>query len=457
MEQSVGVRVPLYPRTECCLLVACGHVMFLRRLHLDVTINTVSAVQHEADIHVSAEELKPHFDRAYENFRPKAELRGFRKGKVPLPMIKKIYGEAIENDALDTIANELYRKAMEEREIRPIGTPAMIDMDYRRNEYFRFRIKYEVKPAIALQQYKGIAVDKPVRTVDDREIDAEIHHLRRLNSTTVDALEATDAEHVVTANVQELDESGAPLIGKKSTNSRFYLADEALAPEIKAALASSKVGGVYRAAVESRHDDHSHTHAFEFTVTALQKVELPPEDEAFVKKVTGDKVALVEEFRKNIRADLERYWEDQGNARVNDAIANELVRLHEFPVPDSIVEAFLDSFVEDIRSRSRDRQLPAGFKEGDFRTESRAQAVWQARWLLLKERIAEEEKITVTDDDLLALAEREAARLTIDKNRLMEYYRSTGSAAERILTDKVMAFLRSHAVVTEQALKEPAV
>jgi trigger factor len=424
---------------------------------LDVTINSLSEIQYEAEIRASADDLKPHFDRAYEKFRPKAELRGFRKGKVPLPMIKKLYGEAIENDALDTIANELYRKVMEERNIRPIGTPSMVDMEYRRNEQFRFKIKYEVKPTIVLRSYTGLAVEKPVRRIEEREIDAELHHLRRLNSTTSDAQEVTDAEHIVTAHVQELDESGAPLIGKKSPDTRFYLADESLAPEIKSALSSATIGGVYRATVQAKHEDHAHKHAFEFTVTAIQKVELPPVDEAFLKKITGGNMSTVEEFRTSIRGDLERYWEEQGNAQVNDAIANELVRLHEFHVPDSIVEAFLDSFVEDLRSRSRDRRLPAGFNESTFRSEKRAQAIWQAKWLLVKERIAEEEKLTVTDEELDDLAAQEAGRLNIDKERLREYYRTSGSASERLLTDKVMNFLRSKALITERTVEEPVV
>jgi len=416
---------------------------------VQVTINTISEVEHEAEFDVSGEELQPHFEKAYEKFRPKAEVRGFRKGKVPLHMIKQMYGEAIEHDALDGIANQIYRNAMEERNINPIGTPSMTDMDFRRKEHFRFKIKYEVKPEIALQKYKGIPVEKPVHKVTDTEVDAEIQQLRRSNSTTVDAQEVTDAEYIVTADAQELDEAGTPLIGKKTPNARFYLADESLAAEIRTALAKAQVGGTYRVTMESQHEDHAHKNFLEFTVTAIQKVELPPFDEALVKKVTSDKVSSPEEFRKSIQTDLERYWEGQADGRVNDGLANELVRLHEFPVPETLVEAFLDSFVEDIKNRSREKKLPKGFEEEKFRAENRAYAVWQAKWMLLKERIAEEEKLTVTDEDIAALVEGEATRIGIDKGRLMEYYRKSGATTERILSDKIMALLKAHATITE--------
>jgi FKBP-type peptidyl-prolyl cis-trans isomerase (trigger factor) len=115
---------------------------------------------------------------------------------------------------------------------------------------------------------------------------------------------------------------------------------------------------------------------------------------------------------------------------------------------------FLDSFVDDLRARSRDRQIPKGFNEANFRSESRAQAIWQAKWLLLKERIAEEEKLTVTDEEIAALAERESARLNVDSARLLEYYRKSSSAAEGILAEKILNLLRSNARITERPVQE---
>ena len=442
MEQSVGVQVPLCPQ-----IPQKGHAS------VQVTITTISPTQQEAVFDVSREDLQPHFDRAYEEFRPKAQLKGFRKGKVPLPMIKKIYGEAIEHDALDRIANDLYHEAMEERKIQPVGTPSMTDLDFRRNERLRFTVKYDVRPSITLVQYRGIAVEKPVHAVTDAEVEDELHHLRRANSTTEPVEAVTDSEHAVIADVQELDETGSPLIGKKTSGTRFYLADPALVPEIRDALQAARKGETYRVRYESKHDDHSHTHHYAIAVTGIEKVILPPFDEALVRKITADKVSSPEEFRAGICSDLAGYWENQAMTRLNDAIANEVVRRHDIPVPDSMVEAYLDSFLEDMKGRTRDRALPPGFSVEKFRAESRPYAIWQAKWSLLKEAIAEKESLTVTDEDLSALAATEAGRIGIDKERLLQYYRQSGGAAERLLSEKVMNFLRSHATVTERPVE----
>jgi trigger factor len=421
---------------------------------LQVTINTLSDIKQEADIQLSHEELQPHFEKAYEKYRTKVELKGFRKGKVPMPMIKKLYGEAIEHDSLDTITNDVYHRAMEEKNIRPVGVPTLVDMDFKRGEKLRFRITFEVKPAITLKKIKGITVEKPVHRVSDEEIESELHHLRRANAASAEVKKVTDPEHIVTGDVQEIDDSGSPLIGKKSSNLRFYLADTTLAPEITNALLQGEAGGSYRASFESQHGDHAHKTHVAITVNKIEKLTLPPLDEALVTKVTGDKVSSPDEFRRNLRSDLERYWEEQASSRVDDALADEVVRMHEFEVPEALVNGFLDMFIEDIKNRSRDKKLPRDFDEQKFRSERRAYAVWQAKWMLLKERIVEEERIAVADEDFERIAEADAARSGVDKNRLLTYYKNTGSVTDRLLSDKVMAFLKTNAHIKEKVVEE---
>jgi len=421
---------------------------------VQVTINTLSNIKQEADIQLSQEELRPHFEKAYEKYRSKVELKGFRKGKAPMPLIKKLYGEAIEHESLDTITNDVYHRAMEDKNIRPVGAPTLVDMDFKRGESLRFRIAFEVKPAITLKKLKGISVEKPLHRVSDAEMESELHHLRRSNATTSQVEKVEDPEHIVTADVQELDDTGSPLIGKKSSNLRFYLADTTLAPEITKALSHAEIGGTYRTSFESHHGDHDHTNHVAITVTSIERLTLPPLDEVLITKVTGGKVSSPDEFRRNLRTDLEHYWEDQASARVDDAIADEIVRMHEFEVPEALVNGFLDMFIEDIRNRSRDKKLPRDFDEQKFRTERRAYAVWQAKWMLLKERIAEQEQIAVTDEDIERLAEADAARSGVEKERLLTYYKNTGSVTDRLLSDKVMAFLKANAHIKEKVVEE---
>jgi trigger factor len=179
-------------------------------------------------------------------------------------------------------------------------------------------------------------------------------------------------------------------------------------------------------------------------------VTLPPFDDALAQKVTKGKVSTAEELQQNIRRDLEQYWNDLSSRRLNDDLASEVVKEHEFSVPGSLVTGFLDAMVDDVRDRSRDRKLPQGFDEEKFRSENRASAIWQAKWMLLKDKIAEAEGLTVTAEDMEKAAERDAATLPIDKERLVAHYKTSESARDRLLTEKVMAFLQDKARITQK-------
>ncbi len=418
---------------------------------MQVTINSLSEVEQEAEIVVTQEELLPHFDHAYEEFRPKVELKGFRKGRVPMPMIKQLYGAAIEQDALDDIAGFFFRTAMKDRNVEPMGQPLLAEKNYARGKDFSFKIKFEVRPKIELGDYKGVPVTKYIHTVDDKEVEDEIQRLRRVNSSSEDAQNVTDENFAVTADVQELDEAGTPLIGRKTPNVRFHLIDPDVAPEVKDALKSAEVGGSYRAQITSQHEDHAHTANLQLSVKKVERVTLPPFDDELAKKATRGGVATAQQLRENIQRDLAAYWNDLSARRLNDDLVAEIMKGHEFVVPPSLVEAYLDAMVQDIRDRSRDKQLPRGFDENKFRESNRADAIWQAKWMLLKERIAEAESITLTDEDIETSAEHDAKTLNIPKDRLLAHYKTSESSRERLRGEKVMAFLRNSAKVTEKS------
>ena len=416
---------------------------------LEVTVNHISGNEQEMEIIVSANELVPHFERAYEKARSKIELKGFRKGKAPIAIIKKLYGETVEQDSLDEISNDLYRQAVDEKNLEPVGRPTLVDLDYQRGEGLRFRVKYEVKPRFELKRYKGFNVEKMAHTVTEEEVAHEIDRLQRRNHTTEEVEAVTDDEHIVTIDLQELDDAGFPIIGKKNENARLYLADSQLFPEIKDAVKHTKVGNEHQVRIESSHGEHKHHTFVSLKVKKIEKVELPDFEDVFVKKITKGKIETVGQFRKSLREDLEKFWKEKSERQLSDAIVAEIIKQHDIPAPESMVRAILDSFIEEIRNQEPKKQLPKDFDEEKFRGENRAYAIRQAKWYLIKERILEVEKITVDDSDIEALAEQESNNIGIEKNRLVQYYKSSQVSHDKILSDKLMKFLKDNAKIRE--------
>jgi trigger factor len=423
---------------------------------VEVTVHTLSAVAREVEIVATQEDLREHFEKAYEEHRKKIEIRGFRKGKAPLDIVKKMYGDLIEQDSLQEIATALYRQAVLEKELKPIGDPILSDMDYRRGGEFRCKIRYDIRPTITLKDYKGIPVQKVVHTVTESEIEKELDRLRRMGATLETADTATDSEFVVTVTMQDLDPSGTPLIGRRSENIRFYLADDQLEPEFKEALKNASVGMEPRVQFEHAHGDHSHSVNALLTVTKIERVVMPALDDAFVAKVTSNKMATVEELRTNIRKDVQDYWKSKTERQVLNDLIGEILRRHEFEVPESLVRSVLESLAEEVKQDAPDKKLPADFDMEKFFEQNRPYAVAQSRWALLREEIIKAEGLIAEDADLEKLAAQESERVKIDKERLISYYKTSDQIKDRIVGDKLIALLQSSAVITEVPETTPA-
>ena len=416
---------------------------------VEVQINSRSEVVREIEITANAEELRPHFDKAYKEYRPKIEIRGFRKGKAPLDMVKKLYGEMIEHEYLDKIASEFYRQAVKEKDLKPIGEPTLLDIKYDRGEQVWLKIQYDVRPVITLKQYKGISVETVVHTVTDAEMEDELVRIQKINSRREEVEEAKDNEHVVTAHLQEFDETGFPIIGKKTENARFYLADPQLEQPFKDALRGTKRGNEHQIAFEHQHGEHTHKVNMKANVTKVEKVVLPELNDEFIKKITKDKIASVEEFRKSVRQDLESYWKEKNRRSLINAIVGELLRTHEFEVPESLTRSVLENLLEEVKGQYPSKQLPPDFDTGKFFEQNKAYAVYQAKWALLREEIIKAENLEVDESALVALAEREAPKIGIDKERLITYYKSSDQIKDRLVGDKLLELLINSTTVKE--------
>lgn len=416
---------------------------------MEVTIQDLSEVSREVEIKATPEELQPHFNKAYADYRKKVEIRGFRKGKAPVDIIKKLYGDLIEHEALESIASDFYRQTIKEKNLKPIGEPTLIDLDFKHESGVKFKIHYDVRPEIVLKDYKGIEIEKVVHPVTEEDIEEEVLRLRRSNASFQETDAAVDAEHIVTVDMQDIDESGAPIAGKRSPGVRFYLGDENLELPFKKALSNADKGGVYRVQFEHEHGDHKHNVNSELTVTKIEKIMTPELDQALVEKMTKGKTVSVEQFRADIRKDLEEYWKQQTERQVINSLTEEIIRRHEFQVPESLTRNVLDRLLEEMKNESPGKNLPDDFDVEKFNEQNRPYAVYQSKWALLREELIKSEAIDATDEDLAKLAERDAERMKIPIDRLVNYYKSSDQIKDRIIGDKLLKILTDSAIIKE--------
>ncbi len=411
---------------------------------VEVTINNVNDCVREMNVTMSQEELSPHFEKAYKEAAPALEIKGFRKGKVPMPMIKKMFGPSIEYQAVEEITNDVFRSEMESRNITPIGTPQINKIDFKPGTPLTFLVRFEVRPEFELKDHSSISVEKYIHATKETEVNNEIERIQQINSTTETADKAEDEYSIVTVDMLDMEEQGHSREGMK-----IYLREQSTEKEIKEALIGTSVGDTKEVKFTHQHGDHAHEVHLKLTVKKIEKVLLPPFDDALAQKVSNGKFNTADEMKENIRKDLDEFWKERSNRRFENDLLTEIVKQYEFTVPEALIQNVTDTFIEDAKNQQPNKQLPKNFNEQAYREQARETAVWQSKWLLIKEQFIEKMNIEISDAEIDTIAAEEAAKLNIDKERLVSFYKSSDNALERLKYNRLIDHLKSGVKITE--------
>ncbi len=413
---------------------------------MDLKLKSIDDSKRELEAYVSYEELKPHFEKAIANYRKKADIPGFRKGKAPLNMIKKLYGEEIEYSAIEDIVNDIFREYVVDNKLDVLGKGEIKDMDFKPKESLKFFVEFEVMPEINLEEYKGIELKKTKYVIEDSLVDDEIEYHSMRNATFEIDGTASDDQYIVTVDLQNLDDAGNIIIGQSQKDLRVYLGNKKVYPEFREGLKGIKEGEVR--VIDSKNAEGG-PKKVQITCTKVEKIILPEMNEEFFKKITGkEDVHNMEEFKGAIRGELEKIYGDIASRNLHNDTISEMVKLNQFNAPDRYVNIILEGMLEDFK-RQYSEKLPENFSDENFRKERRVDAIFSAKWFLIREKIIEQEDIKVTVDDYRKLAEENHSRYNIPVEKLQQAYEQNEEVASKLLTDKVLELIISNAKIEE--------
>lgn len=414
---------------------------------MEIKTNNIDSVKQEVEFEVSYEELTPHFEKAYEKYKKKLNVPGFRKGKVPVSMLKKLYKDVIEQGSLEDVSNSIFRDYLKEKEVPILGEGSLIDMDYEPGILFKFKVQYEIKPDFEIKQYKELELTKTVYPVNEHVIDDEVKYLRSKNCTYEDIDKVVDDESVVTLDVQKLDDTGFPIIGESEKGVKFYLNDEHLNKELKEQIKTYSKDEEKVLTITPKEGEKPEK--YKAKAVKIEKINLPELNKEFFEKFYKGEAENEKDFREKVKNDLEKIYSDMSNQELRNNVVNELIKINDIPVPEVLVENILDSYIADIKNQNPKRELPANFNEEEYRKTRRVDAVLQVKWLLIREKLIETEKIEVTDADLQPLIEADAKKYNLPVDKIKSIYEKNDDVKFRLLDNKLLDFLVQNSKVKE--------
>ncbi|PSQ97477.1 MAG: trigger factor [Bacteroidetes bacterium SW_9_63_38] len=439
---------------------------------METTISQASPVEYELELTATAQDLEPKLNEALKEQRKHMDVQGFRKGKVPLGLVKKMHGEQIGYKVAQEFVQDAFEEEVESSDdIAPLGQPTITELDYALDEDLRAVIRFGVRPEIEIQDVSAEQITMLDHEVSDEDVDDEIERLR---SEEADLLPMEDEpageEDFVNVDLQRIDpQTDTPIIGDKDEDLSFFLDDDRLKEELREALIGKKAGDTFRVELPQNpaHDHGGHQHEqqgedeerlYEVTVNDVKERDLPPLDDAFVSRLTDGQFEDPDEFRDEVRRQLEQQWEKQSREMMQGEIIDKMLELHPVPVPESVIETYLDSFVNQVKQEN-DGELPPDFDEEHFRNQNRRDAEKQGRWMLIRDKIVDNEDIEVDDEDLQDFfSEQAQGDEQVDAQQIEQFYRQMPQMMDRvkqqILSDKVYDLLIERFDVEEKTREE---
>ncbi|HEY1800257.1 MAG TPA: trigger factor [Terriglobales bacterium] len=414
---------------------------------------TASSTKREIQVEIPAEEVTRETQTLILKYQKLARIPGFRQGHAPASIIRQRFSEDIKTDVAESLVPKYFRKEAEKQGLKPVSQPRVTDLHIHDGEPLKFTASFEVLPDIKVEGYKELRSEKPEITVTDDEVAQSVNGLIEQHATfnTVEGRSLADGDFAQAALDGKPKVEAADVKPVHMDEVLIEIGGKNTMPEFTENLRGASTGDektfdvVYPADFT---DQRLAGQTFTYTVkiTALKQKSLPELNDEFAKEL--GEFATFDEVRKRIRENMEQERQHNAEREGKDKLIAELVKRNEFEVPEALVEHQIDVRLErGVRALAAQGMRTEDIKKMDFarlRTGQREQAVQDVKAALLLEKIAEEEKIEVGDEEIEkeieAVAKQsqqtaEAVRARLTRDGALDRIR------DRIRDEKTLDFL----------------
>lgn len=313
-------------------------------------VETLNPTRAKLTIEVEFEELKPSLDAAYQRIAKQVNIPGFRKGKVPPPVIDRQVGRgAVLDEAINDALPKLYVQALEDNDLQPLAQPEIDITRFEDNEALEFTAEVDVRPSIEVPSYDGLSVEVEDVTVSEEDVEEQVEHLRERFATLNDVERPVQDGDVVTIDLVA-SRDGETVEGGEVSGYSYKVGSGELIEGVDEALLGLAVGEEKTFTSKLLAGDAAGEDVEVLVrVHAVKEQELPELDDEFAQ--TASEFDTVEELREDVRTRLERGKRLEQAASARDAVLEKLLDSTEIPLPDATVDAELAGRRQDVEQQ----------------------------------------------------------------------------------------------------------
>jgi len=390
----------------------------------------------------------------------KFNIPGFRKGKAPRSVVEKMYGKGVfYEDALNDALPAAYEEAVKEAAITPVSRPEFDVVSMDEKEGVTMKAELYVKPEVAVTDYLGMEAVQNKTEATDEEVNAEIDRVRQQNSRETEVTDRpAQNDDVVNIDYEGFCD-GKAFEGGKAEKASLKLGSGQFIPGFEDQIVGHSIGDEFDVNVTFPEEYHAAELAgkaavFKVKLNGINVIELPEVDDEFAKDVS--EFDTIDEYKADLKAKIQSRHDANTENEVKDQLIDKLVDKLDADIPDSMFETEVENVIRDYDTRLRMQGMSldmyfkyTGMDLDTMRQQARPQAEKQVKVRLALEKIAELEKIEVSDEDLNAEIKRIADSNHITEDQVKEI---VGAEAVRddMKVERALNLVREKAVLTEK-------
>lgn len=422
--------------------------------------NNVETNKYELEIEISAEKFEEGIQKAYQRDKNKIQISGFRKGKAPRKLIEREYGaEVFFETAVNILYPEEVDNAVKESGLEIVARPEVEITDISKESGVKIKATVITKPEVEISDYKGIEVEKEVKTVTDEDVDKQADALREKNARviTVDDRAAEMGDDVVIDF--EGFKDGVAFDGGKAEDFTLGLGSGQFIPGFEEQVAGHNIGEEFDINVSFPEDYQVEDLkgapvVFKIKLKGITKKEIPELDDEMVKDAT--EFDTVEEYKADVRKKLEEHAQHHADHDVEDALMDKVVEKMTAEIPQVMFDNRVNEMMMDLEQRLAPQGITMDmycqFTGQDIETVKKAykeQAEKQVKLRLALEKIAKLENIEVTDDEAAQEMQKIADQYKMKLDEVKKYI-SAEDVKKDIAVGKAVELVKDSAVIKEK-------
>ncbi|MFW2422333.1 MAG: trigger factor [Porticoccaceae bacterium] len=420
---------------------------------MQVSVTSRSNLERELKVGIPAERVEQEITERLEKASKTVRIKGFRKGKVPLKVVRQQYGKGVRQEVVGELVNKTFYEAVAKENLQPVGAPTIENIEDNEGSDLEYTAAFEVYPEVELADLSKVAIERPVSEVVDADVEKMIEVLREQQAKfeTVERA-AADGDQVTIDYVGRRD--GEEFAGGSASDQNLVLGSGSMIPGFEDGLVGASAGDEKLLSLSFPDDYHAEElkgAAVEFTVTvkAVAERNLPELNDEFFK-LYGVSEGGHEKFLEEVRNNMERELRNAVRNKVKTRVMNQLFDMNSVELPSALVKAEVNQLKQQMLQQfGGGQQFDLNMLPDEMFT---PQAERRASLGVIVSQIVKQESLKADADAVRARID-EIASTYESPNEVVDYYYSQqqllGSIEAAVLEDQVTELVLGKGSVTD--------